>query len=84
MREEGPQAKRTRELIEQYASFNLMSPQDKARITHICGILSYLELAYVQRMTVEVCIDGLEKFLKGIRKKYMGDEEDKKNVTIVD
>ena len=81
--QDGPQAKRVRELIKTYASFHLMPAQDKARVTHLCGILAYLEIAESQNMSLKNCLKGVQTFLDQIRKKYVNDnDKDEGNVLI--
>ena len=84
MLEEGPQAKRTRELIKKHTSFRFMPQQDKSRIIHICGILSYLEIAELQKMTVAQCVKGIKDLLVKVTEKYAGKDKDTGNVIITD
>ena len=75
MLENEKQSQRIKELINKYVSFNLMPPQDKSRVMHLCGILAYLEIADNQQMSIKGCIKGLTNFLENIREKYVKDDD---------
>ena len=69
------QENRIKELLSKYAGFIIMPEDEKIKVIRLCVILSYVESAQKQNLTIDECILSLTLFLDKITSKYVSEEE---------